>query len=109
MLHEKNYDELDKYISGLVHLRTREMESLSQKIHDPVLAAFIMSKYDRAAEQKVDLILTDRTEMQCELSEEMQQDMVVITGNLLENAFDAVQGCAMRIVTLETANLPEIL
>lgn len=51
-----------------------------------------MSKYDRAAEQKVDLILTDRTEMQCELSEEMQQDMVVITGNLLENAFDAVQG-----------------
>lgn len=101
MLHEKNYDELDKYISGLVHLRAREMESLSQKIHDPVLAAFIMSKYDRAAEQKVDLILTDRTELQCELSEEMQQDMVVITGNLLENAFDAVQGCAMRIVTLE--------
>ena len=101
LLHEKNYDELDKYISGLVHLRAREMESLSQKIHDPVLAAFIMSKYDRAAEQKVDLILTDRTELQCELSEEMQQDMVVITGNLLENAFDAVQGCAMRIVTLE--------
>ena len=101
LLHEKNYDELDKYISGLVHLRTREMESLSQKIHDPVLAAFIMSKYDRAAEQKVDLILTDRTELQCGLSEEMQQDMVVITGNLLENAFDAVQGCAMRIVTLE--------
>ena len=58
LLHEKNYDELDKYISGLVHLRAREMESLSQKIHDSVLAAFIMSKYDRAAEQKVDLILT---------------------------------------------------
>ena len=101
LLREKRYDELDKYISGLVHLRSREMESLSQKIRDPVLSAFLMSKYDRAAEQKVDLILTDNTELQSELSVEMQQDMVVILGNLLENAFDAVQGCAMQIVTLE--------
>lgn len=101
LLCEKQYDELDKYISGLVHLRSREMESLSQKIHDPVLSAFLMSKYDRAAEQKVDLILTDSTELQSDLSVEMQQDMVVILGNLLENAFDAVQGCAMQIVTLE--------
>ena len=77
------------------------MESLSQKIRDPVLSAFLMSKYDRAAEQKVDLILTDSTELQSELTVEMQQDMVVILGNLLENAFDAVQGCAMQIVTLE--------
>ena len=101
LLREKHYDELDKYISGLVHLRNREIASLAQKIRDPVLSAFLMSKYDRAAEQKVDLILTDRTELQRDLSVEMQQDIVVILGNLLENAFDAVQGCAMQIVTLE--------
>lgn len=101
LLREKQYDELDKYISGLVHLRNREVELLTQKIRDPVLSAFLMSKYDRAAEQKVDLILTDRTELQSELSVELQQDIVVILGNLLENAFDAVQGCAMQIVTVE--------
>jgi len=85
----------------LVRLRNREIEQVNRKVKDPILAAFLMSKFDRAAEQRVDLVLTDRTELTTALPESMTQDLVVIIGNLLENAFDAVQGCDMQTVTLE--------
>ena len=49
----------------------------------------------------MDLVLTDRSELSEALPEALVQDLVVVVGNLLENAFDAVQGCAMQTVTLE--------
>lgn len=97
----KKYPELEEYLYTLVRLRNREIEQVSRKVKDPILAAFLMSKFDRAAEQQVDLVLTDRTELSCALPEPLTQDLVVIIGNLLENAFDAVQGCDMQTVTLE--------
>lgn len=97
----KRYVELEEYLYTLVRLRNREIEQVNQKVKNPILAAFLMSKFDRAAEQQVDLILTDRTKLPFTLPETMTQDLVVIIGNLLENAFDAVQGCDMRTVTLE--------
>lgn len=95
------YSELEEYIYNLVHLKNREMDQINRKIKDPILAAFLMSKFDRASEQKVDLVLTDRSDIRSDLPEHLVQDLVVILGNLLENAFDAVQGCAMQTVTLE--------
>jgi len=97
----KKYAELEEYLYALVRLRNREIEQVNRKVKDPILAAFLMSKFDRAAEQRVDLVLTDRTELTTALPESMTQDLVVIIGNLLENAFDAVQGCDMQTVTLE--------
>lgn len=97
----KKYVELEEYLFALVRLRNREIEEVSRKVKDPILAAFLMSKYDRAAEQHVDLILTDRTQFSLTLPNTIMQDLVVIIGNLLENAFDAVQGCDMQTVTLE--------
>lgn len=97
----KRYVELEEYLYALVRLRNREIEQVNRKVKDPILAAFLMSKFDRAAEQQVDLVLTDRTKLACTLPEPLAQDLVVIVGNLLENAFDAVQGCDMQTVTLE--------
>ncbi|MGO5022673.1 ATP-binding protein [Lawsonibacter sp. LCP25S3_G6] len=97
----KNYEQLGQYVNSLIHLKNREMVEINKKIKDPILAAFLLSKFDRAAEQKVDLILTDHSEVRSKLSQEFLQDLVVIVGNLLENAFDAVQNSGMRTVTLE--------
>lgn len=97
----KKYSELEDYLYGLVRLRNREIEQTNSKIKDPILAAFLMSKFDRAAEQQVDLVLTDASKLELQLPEVLVQDLVVIVGNLLENAFDAVQNCPMRTVTLE--------
>lgn len=102
----KKYSDLEDYLFSLVRLRNREMELVNKKIKDPILAAFLTSKFDRAAEQRVDLILTDRTELLTTLPDEVVQDMVVIIGNLLENAFAAVQGCNMQTVTLEMTETP---
>lgn len=101
LVQEKKYDQLEEYVHSLIHLRNREMTQVRRKIKDPILSAFLISKFDRAAEQKVDLVLTDRSELAEALPAELVQDLVVIVGNLLENAFDAVQGCAMQTVTLE--------
>ena len=101
LVQEKKYDQLEDYVHSLVHLREREMTQVRRKIADPILSAFLISKFDRAAEQKVDLVLTDRSELAEALPEMLVQDLVVVVGNLLENAFDAVQGCAMQTVTLE--------
>lgn len=98
-----NYTELEKYLYTVVHLKNRELQQINGKISDPTLAAFLTSKFDRASEQKVDLVLTDHTELKTVPEPELLQDLILITGNLLENAFDAVQGYAMRTVTLEIA------
>lgn len=101
LVQARSYPELEEYIYNLVHLKNREMDQINRKIKDSILAAFLMSKFDRASEQKVDLVLTDRSDIHNALPENLVQDMVAIIGNLLENAFDAVQGRAMRTVTLE--------
>lgn len=101
LVQEKKYPELEQYIFTLIHLKNREILQINGKIKDSILAAFLMSKFDRAAEQKVDLILTDRSELRTNLPLYLVQDLIVIVGNLLENAFDAVQNCAMQTVILE--------
>lgn len=101
LVQEKKYPELEGYVHDLIHLKKREMDQVGGKVRDPILAAFLLGKFDRAAEQKVDLVLTDRSQLQSPLPRDLVQDLVVVVGNLLENAFDAVQGCAMRTVTLE--------
>lgn len=101
LVHEQQYEELKEYIDGLIHLKQREKECINGRIKDPILSAFLLSKFDRAAEQKVDLILTGRSACGRLESDALVQDIVVISGNLLENAFDATQGCAMRTVTME--------
>lgn len=101
LVHERNYDALENYINDLIHLNEREKEMIHGKIRDPILSAFLLSKFARAAEQKVDLVLTGSSHCEALDNSELVQDLVVISGNLLENAFDATQGCAMRMVTLE--------
>lgn len=103
LIQARHYPELEEYIYNMVHLKNREMDQINRKVKDPILAAFLMSKFARASEQKVDLILTDRSDIHSDLPENLVQDLVIILGNLLENAFDAVQGCAMQTVTLELA------
>lgn len=107
LVQAQNYTELETYIHGVVHLKNRELQQISGKIGDPTLAAFLASKFDRASEQRVDLVLTDRTELLGRLTEELLQDLILIVGNLLENAFDALQGCAMRTVALEIVETTE--
>lgn len=101
LVQAKKYPELEEYLYGLVKLKNREIEQINHKVKDPILAAFLMSKFDRASEQKVDLVFTDDSKLSAALPEVLVQDLVVIIGNLLENAFDAVQDCDMRTVTLE--------
>lgn len=101
LVHEQNFPALQEYLDGLLHLQEREKETLRGKIHDPILCAFLLSKFDRAAEKKVDLVLTDNSLMEQTESNDLIQDLVVITGNLLDNAFDAAQSSAMRMVTLD--------
>ena len=101
LVQSRQYAELDEYVGTIVHLKNREILQLNSKIRDPIIAAFISSKFDRAAEEKVDLILTDQTKLRSDLPQELVQDLIVIIGNLLENAFVAVQNCDMQTVTLE--------
>ena len=101
LVQSRQYAELDEYVGTIVHLTNRETLQLNSKIRDPIIAAFISSKFDRAAEEKVDLILTDQTKLRSDLPQELVQDLIVIIGNLLESAFVAVQNCDMQTVTLE--------
>ena len=71
LVQAQNYTELETYIHGVVHLKNRESQQISGKIRDPTLAAFLASKFDRASEQRVDLVLTDRTELLGRLTEEL--------------------------------------
>ncbi|PNH20087.1 hypothetical protein B6K86_05680 [Lachnospiraceae bacterium] len=101
LIRSGQYEELNEYIDALAHLKNQEILQINRTIKDPIIAAFISSKFDRAAEEKVDLVLTDQSCLRVNLPQDLVQDLVVIIGNLLENAFSAVQNCAMQTVTLE--------
>ncbi|KLU61182.1 sensor histidine kinase DcuS [Peptococcaceae bacterium CEB3] len=114
-LRAQNHESLNKLhtIAGLIQLRkyeravdyifstTEEQEEitrfLSRRIRNPALAGLLLGKYNRAKELKTQLIFDQESNVG-ELPQMERSGLVVILGNLLENALEAVSGRALREV-----------
>ena len=87
----EKYDHALDYIFGLSEEQQEITELLTKNIRDDSIAGLLLGKYERAKELRIKLEI-DRSTCFRELPSCLQRgELVIIIGNLLENAFDAVR------------------
>ncbi|WP_250304802.1 sensor histidine kinase [Streptomyces sp. A 4/2] len=93
------HDAATEFITEVVGVHRTTAEKVTEKIHDPLLAALLVGKATVAAERGVSLTLTPGTLLPGRLVD--PQGLVTITGNLVDNALDAASGSPGAQVELE--------
>ena len=97
----KAYDELKNYTKEIAYNRQSEVSYIVTRLKDITLSGFILGKISRSRELDIDFTLTDESELHGELDVPSVHDIVLIVGNLIENAFDALKNFdGERIVNL---------
>lgn len=108
-LRAQNHESLNKLhaIAGLIQLRryrqalqyifevTGEQQDvarfLAANIKDPRVSGILLGKYNRARERGTELVVDRRSRLHAVPPPLDGHDLVLLIGNLLENAFDAVE------------------
>ncbi|MCD8553462.1 sensor histidine kinase [Seleniivibrio sp.] len=76
------------------------MSAVNTAIPDPVVSAVVMGKYNRARELKIDFVISKESSMADIPPRIDRKKIVTILGNLLDNAFDAVQEAPEKRVVM---------
>lgn len=85
-------EEAVAYISDIVGARQHITGLITSRIRIPAVAGLILSKFNRAAEKKIQLVLTDESDLQALPSELRPDALSSLLGNLVENAVDILEG-----------------
>lgn len=103
--------QLESYEQALelIHKETADQQDIVQfimkKLHDPWLGGILLGFYNRSRELKVQFIL-DRESSLKKLPEHIDSSAIVsILGNLITNAFEAVEKTEEKIVRLFVTDL----
>lgn len=97
----KAYDELKNFTQEIAYNRQSEVSYIVTRLKDITLSGFILGKVSRSRELDIDFSLTDESELHGELDVPSVHDIVLIAGNIIENAFDALKNFdGERIVNL---------
>ena len=97
----KAYDELKNYTQEIAYNRQSEVSYIVTRLKDITLSGFILGKISRSRELDIDFSLSDESELHGDLDVPSVHDIVLIAGNLIENAFDALKNFdGERIVNL---------
>lgn len=81
--------EARDYLGQLSATTTRASRTVSTRIRDTGLAALVLAKSAQAAERNTEFELAALTDVP-ELPPPLRQDVLLIAGNLVDNAFEAV-------------------
>lgn len=107
LAHSNHHHALTSYLAEIIHDNQDEQETVHQVVRDPVLAAFLVSKFSRARELGVRFTL-DISEPLPEIGDpKIAHQLVTLLGNLIDNGLDAVQTMDNKEVTLRIAVLNE--
>ena len=97
----KAYDELKNFTQEIAYNRQSEVSYVVTRLKDITLSGFILGKISRSRELDIDFFLTEESELHSELDVPSVHDIVLIAGNIIENAFDALKNFdGERIVNL---------
>lgn len=94
-LHEEAVD----FVTEVVGVHRTTAEQVTEKVHDPLLAALLVGKATVAAERGVPLRLAATTLLPDRLVD--PGGLVTIVGNLVDNALDAAAGSTAPLVEVE--------
>jgi two-component system CitB family sensor kinase len=99
LLELEMYDDAVEFIGEVVGDHRVTAEQVTEKVHDPLLAALLVGKATVAAERGVALWISDRTLLPDRLID--PRGLVTVVGNLVDNALDAVAGTPHARVEVE--------
>jgi sensor histidine kinase regulating citrate/malate metabolism len=103
------YDEAVSFIIHAGQTQHAISHEVQSRIADPALAALIIAKASVASEQHVELRIDDSTSMPQVADDKLAADLVTVTGNLVDNAIDAVQaGGWVRVAVRDTGDAVEV-
>ena len=101
LIEMKAYDKLKTFTKEVAYNRQSEVSYIVTRMKDITLAGFILGKISRSRELDIDFSLSDESELRNELEVPSVHDLVLIVGNIVENAFDALANFdGERIVSL---------
>ncbi|MGY3778255.1 ATP-binding protein [Isobaculum melis] len=96
----QKYDEVANFITMLTASYKEEVGFITEKIKIPALAGFLLGKFNEAREQEITFILDEQSAIpELEMNENVQIFLVIL-GNLLDNAREAVMNQAEKTVQL---------
>lgn len=101
LTHMKQYEELQKYISGMVSEHQYEIGGIMKRIKSPVFAGFLLGKLSYAREKNIKLIISEDSYMPEIEDESITHELITIVGNLIDNALEAVTNCEKKQVEVE--------
>ncbi len=107
LLHLEQYAEVQHFVHGVRATRTRIYDDVTARIEDPSVAALIIAKTSLAAERTIELEL-DESSRVGPLSDAVSRDLTTIVGNLVDNAFDALDSVATGTARRVTVAIHEV-
>ncbi|MET8718725.1 sensor histidine kinase [Streptomyces misionensis] len=99
LLELEMYDDAVEFVGEVVGDHRVTSEQITEKIHDPLLAALLVGKATVAAERGVALWVSERSRLPDRLVD--PRGLVTVVGNLVDNALDAVAGTPHARVEVE--------
>lgn len=94
------YPALARYLRDVADHQVAPGAALVEGIGEPVLAGFLLGKQSEARERDITLTVDVEDAIPAPRDPAMIHTLVIVLGNLLENAFDAVDELNARQVTL---------
>ena len=86
------YQEANDYIENITMVQRSTVSALMQAVEEPAVAALLIGKTARAAELNVKFILREGSCYRKSDPPLSSQTLVTVIGNLIENAFEAMDG-----------------
>ncbi|MEU3722276.1 ATP-binding protein [Streptomyces sp. NPDC031705] len=93
------HEEATAFVTEVVGVHRTTAEQVTEKVHDPLVAALLVGKATVAAERGVALRLAPPTLLPDRLVD--PGGLVTILGNLVDNALDAAAGSAAPLVEVD--------
>ncbi|MFD4139717.1 ATP-binding protein [Streptomyces sp. NPDC058572] len=90
LLELEMHEEAVEFVTEVVGVHRATAEQITEKIHDPLIAALLVGKATVAAERGVSLRLSPVTLLPDRLVD--PRGLVTVVGNLVDNALDAAAG-----------------
>ena len=111
MIHMEDYDRALAYIESQSRSHQQIIDFMNQNIGLPKLRGLLMGKYHLAQELGINFIIDEGSSLNKLPQTTTEEQIIVIVGNLLSNAFEAVQYqvTGERHVTLHITDIGEDL
>ena len=100
LTHMKQYEELQKYISGMVSEHQYEIGGVMKRIKVQYLLV-LLGKLSYAREKNIKLIISEDSYMPEIDDESITHELITIVGNLIDNALEAVTNCEKKRVEVK--------